>query len=169
MTVLRFITPAGRLPRPAAADIEIQRLPLGMAADWQYTVAAHCQRLRTPSAAVFSFLKATGLHARCVLLAGEPGCPLVFRFIGEPSIRFFGASWARRQLGRPEHEDPHGTIAATIGAEYREAMEAGPVLNRLRIAGLSAVPLVYTHMVFGWRLDTGHRAVLSCLDAPSLN
>lgn len=167
MAVHAFPGRAGHT-RPLSADITLQRLPIREAAPWQVDVVTECRRLGTPCVDVFAWLKATGLHRRCVLLAAMPGERLRFRFIGEPTVRFFGPGWARQQLGQSDADDPHRDIAETIGREYREALEFGPLLNRVLIRGLSVEPLVYTHALVGWRLETGHRAVLSLIEAPTL-
>lgn len=169
MTVHAFTGRAGRAPRPHHAEVDLQRLPMRDAAPWQAQVMEECRRLGKPCADVFAWLKAAGLHRRCVLLAAGPGERLRFRFIGEPTVRVLGAAWARRQLGQTDADDPHRTMAAVLGVEYREALDAGPIVNRVTLSGLSASPLVYTHALVGWRLDTGHRAVLSLIEAPTLH
>lgn len=110
-------------------------------------------------------LQKASIYTRSVFLsASTPDEPLAFRYIGEPTVGFFGRDWAREQLGRPHLSDPYSTFAAAIDAEYREAIEGGePVYNRLVVDGL-ANPFIYSHLLLGYALPSGRRAVLVLVD-----
>ncbi len=168
MSVVRFPSRHRGAERPASSEaLVIDRRPVNDAADWQQDIRAECRRLRALSPSVFAYLKTTGLLFRCTFLASEGrGQPLLFRYIGAPTLAFLGRSWARQQLGKPDMEDPHHTLAEGVGAQYHEAIDgAEAVFNQVIITGLSAAPKVYTHLLVGWQDGTGRRALLSCLDA----
>ena len=152
-------------PAPPEAVVEIHRQPLSFAADWQTNIVDRCRELRTLNPEVFQHLSETGLRRRCVYLSSDGDGPLLFRYIGEPTVRYLGVEWAKSQLGKPDLDDPHQSLAEGIGAQYREAIEGGvPVFNRIMITGLSADPKIYTHVLIGWRLPEGRRALLSLLN-----
>ncbi|CAO3445677.1 hypothetical protein [Azospirillum argentinense] len=151
--------------RPVNEAVTIHRLPVEAASDWQQEVKNECRRQRSLTPAVFDFLKAAGLLDRCTFLASEHQfAPLRFRYIGGPTVRFLGRAWALQQIGKPDLDDPHQTLAEGVGHQYREAIEGGdPVFNRVTITGLSLSPKVYTHMLIGWQQSDGRRALLTCL------
>ncbi len=147
---------------PPLVDIHPQ--PLRFASEAQQAVAAACARQASLTGALRAVLKETGLLAHCTLLAAAPGGPLTFRYIGVPTRRILGEEWARGQLGRPDEEDPHQDFSASVGVQYRRAIEGGePVLNRVFCTGVTPAPFAYTHLLFGFSLPTGERAVLSCV------
>jgi hypothetical protein len=71
-----------------------------------------------------------------------------------------------RLAGRPHREtDPHVEYAALVDTQYVEAIDGGePVLNRLASFGLEPTPTTYSHLLYGWSLPGGRRAVLSVVD-----
>ena len=162
MGAVHFLSNGRGAQRPAG----LHRLPLGAAADWQAAIVGECRRHGALSPALFAFLERTGLLDRCTFLASDGADdPLRFRYLGAPTRSFFGRGWARQMAGRPDQDDPHHTLAEGFAAQYREAVDGGiPVLNRVVISGLSAVPLRYAHMLIGWRDASGRRAVLSAID-----
>ncbi|MBK3798655.1 hypothetical protein GAY33_05315 [Azospirillum brasilense] len=152
-------------PAPEVITVDIHRQPEWAALDWQLAIRDLWRDHPTLCPSFKDKLKATGLLPRCCFLASLDNGPLIFRYIGEPTIAFLGREWARYQLGKPDLDDPHQTLAEGVGAQYREAIEGGaPVFNRVMITGLSAEPKIYTHLLLGWRLPDGNRALLSCLD-----
>lgn len=154
-----------RQPPAIEARTEIHRQPMAFASDWQQAVLELYRRDRNLNPDFAQRLKAMDLLRRCVFLASDGAGPLLFRYIGEPTISFLGADWARAQLGKPDDQDPHQCLADGVGPQYREAIEGGqPILNRVEITGMSAAPKVYTHLLLGWRRPDGRRALLSCLD-----
>ncbi|MBP2291061.1 hypothetical protein [Azospirillum rugosum] len=166
MSVLLFQSRGPAIQRPEPKEeLLITRLRVDEAADWQLAIVEECRRQRTLTPSVFNFLKEQGLLDRCTFLASEGmEQPLVFRYIGGPTVRFLGRAWARQQIGKPDLDDPHQVLAEGVGQQYREAIEGGdPVFNRVTITGLSASPKVYTHMLYGWAPQDGRRALLSCL------
>ena len=168
MSVLQFPTMVRGAQRPASSqDVTIERLPIHAAADWQSWIINQCRYQKTLSPSVFSFLKGAGLLERCTFLASDgPDSPLLFRYVGAPTVEFLGRAWARQQIGKPDLDDPHHAITEGIGPQYREAIECGePLFNRVTITGLSASRKVYTHALYGWQDTSGSRAVLSCLAA----
>ncbi|QCN95862.1 hypothetical protein D3093_11660 [Azospirillum argentinense] len=169
MGAVRFLANGRGVQRPAGG-LHLQRLPMGAAVDWQATIVAECRRLGALSPALFAYLERTGLLERCTFLASDgTDDPLRFRYLGAPTRAFFGRGWARGMLGQPDQDDPHQALAQRFAAEYLEAVEGGtPVLNRVVISGLSAVPLIYTHTLIGWQDRAGRRAVLSCMDVPAI-
>ncbi|MGY0713121.1 hypothetical protein [Azospirillum argentinense] len=158
----------GRGVQRSGEGLDLQRLPLGAAADWQAAIVGECRRHGALSPGLFTYLERTGLLDRCTFLASDGADdPLRFRYLGAPTRNFFGRGWARQMAGRPDQDDPHRAIAQRFAAEYLEAVEGGvPVLNSVVISGLSAAPLVYTHALYGWRDSSGRRAILSCMDVP---
>ncbi|MBP2294704.1 hypothetical protein [Azospirillum rugosum] len=168
MSILQF-TRQGAAPRPAALDIEAQRLPMHTAADWQRAIIEECRRQRTLTPSVFAYLKTAGLLDRCTFLASEgPADPLRFCYIGAPTLRVLGRAWGRSVLNQPVDLDPHEEFAHRVGAEYAEAMGAGEaVFNRFSVTGLGR-PFVYTGAVVGWS-EGGRRAVLSAIDVLTIH
>ncbi|TWA76875.1 hypothetical protein FBZ83_11716 [Azospirillum brasilense] len=167
MSVISFPNQDRGARRPASSkDVTIERRPIHAAADWQSWIVNECRTQKTLSPSIFSFLKGTGLLVRCTFLASDgPNSPLLFRYIGAPTVEFLGRAWARQQIGKPDLDDPHHAITEGIGPQYREAIEGGePLFNQVTITGLSADQKVYTHALYGWQ-DSGRRAVLSCLAA----
>ncbi|MGQ9366627.1 hypothetical protein [Azospirillum sp. ST 5-10] len=164
-TVLPFRTAVRTAAPPTAVPaVEITRRPFGRAADWQRTIVAECRRHRTPDRQLVAFLKETGLLACCTFLAGGPGEALTFRFIGAPTIAALGADWARGQLGKPEETDPLQDFAASVGGQYREAIDSGEALyNHIVTRGVTASPFSYDHALIGWALPSGERAILSAI------
>lgn len=153
-------------PPPAEAVLDIHRQPLRFAADWQLAIADECRRHRALCRPVFEYLQASGLLSRCLYLSSaEPGGPLLFRHIGVPTRTCLGDEWARNNLGKPDSA-PADRLADGIAAQYVEAIEGGqPVLNRVFSTEVFPDrPLVFTHLLVGWRLPDGRRALLSCLE-----
>ncbi|MGY0794278.1 hypothetical protein ACW7BJ_33440 [Azospirillum argentinense] len=157
-----------RRPKPPPqieTDVSIHRQPVGVAADWQTGIASECARHEILCPPVFEYLKATGLVTRCVFLSSEDGVgPLLFRYIGLPTRQTLGNAWADAHLGKPDSA-PSANLADGIDAQYREAIEAGePLLNRVCVTGLKATPLHFSHLLMGWRLPNGRRALLSAVE-----
>ncbi|CAO3416517.1 hypothetical protein [Azospirillum argentinense] len=165
MGAVHFLNTGRGAERPGEG-LDLHRLPLGAAADWQAAIVGECRRHGALSPGLFTYLERAGLLDRCTFLASDGADdPLRFRYLGAPTRNFFGRGWARQMAGRPDRDDPHRAIAEELGAEYREAMEGGgPILNRVVITGLSVAPLRYAHMLVGWRDASGRRAVLSAID-----
>lgn len=155
----------GQGARRPVEGLDLQRLPLGAAVEWQAAIVGECRRQRSLTPELFAYLERTGLLDRCTFLASDGADdPLRFRYLGAPTRAFFGRGWARGMLGRPDQDDPHQALALRFAAEYLEAVEGGaPVLNRVVITGMSAVPLVYQHALIGWKDCAGRRAVLSAM------
>ncbi|MBP2233139.1 hypothetical protein J2847_006474 [Azospirillum agricola] len=168
---LRFpaiITRRGDLPDPGPPEpglVEINRQPLRFAADWQLAIAEECRRQQTLGPAVFHYLQASNLLTRCLYLSSETADgPLLFRYIGVPTRTCLGDDWARANLGKPDTAPSDGLVNG-VDAQYREAIDAGqPVYNRVFVTDVMDTPLSYTHMLVGWRLPDGRRAVLSALE-----
>lgn len=149
--------------RPAIVHAELERQPVRMANDWMQAVAAECGRHATLCPPIFDFLKRTGLLSRCVLIASDPGGPLTWRYVGQPTISVMGRAWGRSNLGQPVTADERADFGNTMGGCYAETIDTGHVLvNRVRLHGLGR-PLVYLHSLIGWRASDGRRAVLSCV------
>jgi hypothetical protein len=158
------------LPKPASTvTVSVHRQPLRVASDAQTVVADLWRRHRRFGSAVKAEINAAGILDHCGFLSTElPGGPLVFRRIAWPTVRALGREWALSQLGRPNDEDPFSEYATLIGAEYREALEAGePVYNRLVIHGLPQ-EVNYSHLLVGWRSPAGQQALLTCIDWPGV-
>ncbi|MBP2311873.1 hypothetical protein [Azospirillum soli] len=155
--------------RPVSTEVSIQRLAMSSATEWQRQIMTECRRQGILNPAVFAYLKANRLLDRCTLLASEgPTSPLLFKFIGVPTLSVLGRAWGRSVLGQPEDIDPHVEFAHSIGMQYVEAIGAGEALfNRISVTGVGR-PFVYTHAVYGWS-DRGRRAVLSCIDVHTLH
>ncbi len=170
MSVIAFPTIKDRgAQRPSFPLIEITRLTLEDAADWQAQIVAECRRQRVLSPSLTGWLKARGLLARCTFLSSdEPGGALCFRFLGEPTLSVLGRAWGRSVLNRPDEQDPHVEFAQNVGAQYAESIGAGEaVFNRVVVSGVGR-PFVYTHALYGWE-DRGRRAVLSAVDIQTLH
>lgn len=153
-------------PTPEApAMVDIHRQPLRVAADWQMGIVDECRRHRSLCEPVFRYLRDSGLLARCLYLSSaEPVGPLLFRHIGVPTRVCLGDDWARANLGKPDTA-PSDRLATGVAAEYLEAIDTGqPIYNRVFVSDVMATPLTYTHMLLGWRLPDGRRALLSCLE-----
>lgn len=152
-------------PPPVVTEVSIHRQPLRFAADWQAAIGDECDRHQALCPPVFDMLKTTGLLKRCLFLSSEAASgPLLFRYIGEPTRTCLGDAWANEHLGKPDSA-PSEDLATGIDAQYREAIEGGEViLNRCRVVGLMAEPLTFSHLLVGWRLPEGRRALLSCVD-----
>lgn len=148
---------------------EVHRLSLPDAAEWQQQIIAECRRQRSLSPAVFAFLKSERLLDRCTFLASEqPEAPLLFKYIGAPTLSVLGRAWGRSMLNQPEEVDPHAEFAHSVGAQYAESIGAGEALfNRISVTGMGK-PLVYTHALYGWA-EGGRRAVLSAVDVQTLH
>lgn len=166
MTVLSFPTSAAR---PASQSINVTRLSLIDAMDWQRDIMAECHRQRVLTPALPAFLKRAGLLPRCTFLSSDGrGAPLVFRHLGAPTLSVLGRAWGRAVINQPDDTDPHEAYAHRIGAEYAETIGAGEaVFNRITVSGLGR-PFVYTHALFGWE-DRGRRAILSAVDIQTLH
>lgn len=147
--------------------VEIHRQPLWVGTDWQLAIRDLCRRERQFGPPVLDWLRETGLMSNCLLLASDTRAgPLIFRYIGQPSIKFLGRRWAAERLGTPESENPFHELGDGVGEHYHTAIDGGEILlNRIRLVGMSAEPLTYTHLLVGWRASDGRRALLSCLDA----
>ncbi|MGQ9371945.1 hypothetical protein [Azospirillum sp. ST 5-10] len=153
----------GATTRPAIR-LDLHREPTSRMADWQADVIWECRRHAELCPAVFGYLKRTDLLHRCTFLASDtPDGPLLFRYIGAPTIAVLGRGWARQQLGRPHVDNPHADFPAHLGTEYATAMEDGPVFNQIAMHGLGADPWLYSHALCGWRARDGRRAVLSAI------
>lgn len=177
MTILAFhIANNGRgAERPAATPsvispaIDVSRLPLSNAACWQMQIMTECRRQRKLTPSLPAWLKAQGLMTRCVFLSSdEPGEPLIFRYIGTPTLSVLGRAWGRANLNRPTDRDPHAEFAHRVGTEYTEAISAGEaVFNRVSVTGMGQ-PFVYTHALYGWE-SYGRRAILSAVDLHTIH
>lgn len=147
-------------------SVETNRQPLTVAAGFQDEIATFCRRHKHLSPAAFDFLKGRGYLNRVNFLAGEAGGPLLTRYLADDVVRVFGADYARRLIGQPHHEaDPYGNYAAALDREYREAIEGSePILNRIVLFGAGPAPVAYSHLLIGWSLPDGRRAVLSAVE-----
>lgn len=165
MTAVVLPFPVARpLLRRAPPTVIIDRQRLRRAADWQLAIVDECRRHRSLNPSLVAYLKGSGLLSRCTFLAAAPGEPLVFRFIGQPTVSVLGTEWARRQLGQPEDSDPHRDFATSVGGQYHEAIESGEALyNRIVTRGVTASPFAYDHTLIGWTLPSGERALLSAI------
>jgi hypothetical protein len=153
-------------PAPVEPILDIHRQPLRFAADWQLAIAETCRQHRILCRPVFDFLQDSGLLSRCLYLSSTGRDePLLFKYIGVPTRICLGDDWARENLGKPDSA-PADRLADGIAAQYVEAIEGGqPVLNRVFSTEVFPDrPLVFTHLLVGWRLPDGRRALLSCLD-----
>ncbi|HYH17897.1 MAG TPA: hypothetical protein VD995_04705 [Azospirillum sp.] len=165
MSTVLHLPDRGATVRPAHVHAEIARQPARVMQDWQREVVAECGRHATLCRPVLDYLKRTGLLSRCVLLAAEPGGPMVWKFIGQTTIKHMGAAWARTNLGRAAEADERTDFGKVLADSYAEAIDfRAPVVNRIQVAGLPQ-PLDYTHSLLGWRSADGTRAVLSCVHA----
>ena len=153
----------------SAPSIDVKRMTLGLAADWQRDLMAECRQQRSLSPAVFTYLRSRGILERCVFLASmEARTPLLFRYLGGSTLRVLGRRWGESVLNQPEDADPHSEFAHYIGLQYAEAIEGGEALvNRISVAGVGH-PFVYTQALFGWE-DSGRRAVLSAVEVHTLH
>ncbi|WP_431855295.1 hypothetical protein [Azospirillum sp.] len=159
--VLTF--PQRSAQRPARVHAELERQPVHVANDWMQAVAVECGRHSTLCPPIFDFLKRTGLLSRCVLIASDPGGPLTWRYVGEPTVSVMGRAWGRENLGRPVTVDERADFGDSMNTSYAEAIDTGrPLVNRVRLFG-HASPLVYLHSLIGWKASDGRRAVLSCV------
>lgn len=152
-------------PAPAGAvTVTIHRQPLRVASDTQIAVGDLFRKHRRLSNRFVDDIAAAGLLKHCgYLSSAAPGGPLIFRRHAEATVRVFGVAWARAQLGQPNHADPHAEYASSIGAQYDEAIQAGqPVYNHLVIHGLSS-PVIYSHLLVGFRSPAGQQALLTCI------
>jgi len=166
MTVAACIVPVNpATARPSLVRAEIERQASGTMEDWQQAIVAECGKHASLCRPVLDYLKRTGLLSRCVLLAAEPGGPLLWRFIGQTTVKYMGSAWARSNLGRPAEADERTDFGRVLAASYAEALDIrAPVVNQLRVSGL-ARPLDYQHTLLGWQDASGTRAVLSCVHA----
>lgn len=162
-TVLNF--PAIGVAARPEIHLDLHRETTARMADWQAAIIRECQRHEELCPAIFDFLKRTKLLHRCTFLASDvPGGPLLFRYIGAPTIAVLGRGWARQQLGQPEEEDPFEAVATTVGAQYVEAISGGEALfNTVATTGMGSHPMSFDHALFGWEARDGRRAVLSAI------
>lgn len=171
MTIIALQLANGRgAQRPTTAPaIDVSRLSLVEAADWQQQIMAECRRQRVLTPSLPTWLKRSGLMDRCTFLASDgPGLPLVFRYLGAPTLSVLGRAWGRSVLNQPDETDPHIDYAHRIGAEYAETIDAGEaVFNRITVSGMGR-PFIYTHALYGWE-DRGRRAILSAVDVQTLH
>lgn len=161
----RFQRPAAPEPQQPITEVEVHRQPEWAALDWQLAIRDLWRRHRHVTPAFTAELQQMGLlHRCCYFSAHRPGEPLAFRYISEPTVRYFGAEWAEAQLGKPHTGDPNELYAQVIDAVYEGAIAEGrPVYNRLVLNG-PPTPTVYNHLLLSWSLPTGERALLACID-----
>lgn len=144
--------------------VDIYRQSLNVLVDWQEEAVRLWRAHRELSPAFIDDMTAAGLMRRCVVLSSDETGALVFRRIGEPTLRYFGRSWAEDRLGRPHVDDPYSAFAQRIDAEYREAIDGGdPVHNRLVVHGTNT-PFIYSHLLLGYALSSGRKAVFALVD-----
>lgn len=178
VAVLRPFANAGLLrlgrgaPPPAPSlplSVTIHRQPLSVAADAQTMALGLWRSHRDLTPGTAAALRSADLLRHCGILSSETADgPLLCRRFADATVHVFGRAWAARQLGRPSDNDPHSEYALRIGAEYGEALDGGePVYNRLVIHGLAA-PVVYSHLLIGWRAPDGRRTLLTVIDRSSL-
>ncbi|CAO3418157.1 hypothetical protein [Azospirillum doebereinerae] len=151
---------------PGFPVIEVSRLSLDEAADWQANVMAECRRRKAPTSSLADWLETRGLLPRCTVLSsdgpGEPLCVPERAFIVTPD-----GGREQRSIRRPDDSDPH-LLAQTIGVQCAESVGAGEaVLNRILVSGIGR-PFVHTHAFYGWE-DNGRRRVLSAVDIQTLH
>lgn len=166
MEVVQLIPGSGAATAPAPfIRASLERESSKVASDWMSAVVARCTSQNVIDPALVSWLKRGDLLQRCVFLASDgPNDPLKFRFIGTPSIRVMGRSWARRNLGRAVADNDGSDFGDAMAASYDEAIDGGGALyNRITLTGSLRDPVVYTHSLVGWRMPDGRRAVLSCV------
>lgn len=132
--------------------VDIVRQPLRTAMDWQLEAIGIWREHRWFGPAFKVSMEKVGLGRRCLLLTSWDGGPLRFRYIGEPTRRFFGDAWADAQIGKPQMTSGFDALTKALNEQYMEAILNGePVHNRLVVHGLPGEPFIYTHTLLGWQ------------------
>lgn len=170
MSGIAFPIKNRRAQHPAFPVIEISRLTLADAADWQAAIMTECRRQRDLTPSLVGFLEARGLLSRCAfLLSDGPDEPLCLHHPEAPGSSPFESSRERSILARPDETDHHLEFAQNVGATYAESIAAGePIFNRVIVSGVGR-PFVYTHALYGWVDERGRRSVLSAIDIQTLH
>ncbi|MCG5239191.1 hypothetical protein ACIU1J_01095 [Azospirillum doebereinerae] len=166
MGVIPFPLTNRGVRHPTFPVIEVSRLSLDEAADWQANVMAECRRRRVPTSSLADWLETRGLLLRCTVLSSDgPGEPL--RIPGQALIPALNGEREPGAIHHPGATDPH-LLAQTIGVQCAENVSAGEaVLNRILVSGIGC-PFVHTHAFYGWE-DKGRRRVLSAVDIQTLH
>lgn len=157
--------PTPPAPMHPIEHVEVHRQPEWAAPEWQLAIRDLWRQHRHMSPAFTEALQQLGLlHRCCYFSAYAPNQTLAFRYISEPTVRYFGAEWAEEQLGKAHTGDPNEGFAQVIDRVYEDAIAEGqPVYNRLVLNG-PPTPTVYSHLLLSWSLPTGERALLACID-----
>ncbi len=170
MNTMAFPIRNRRAQYPAFPVIEISRLTVADAADWQAAVMTECRRQRTLTPGLIGFLQTHGLLSRCAFLSSDgPNEPLSFHYPDKRGPLMAEPTWGRAVLIRPDAADPHLEFAQNVGAQYADCIGTGePVFNRVTVSGIDR-PFVYTHALYGWEGRHGRRSALSAIDIQTLH